>query len=294
MATKTEHYLKGGTYYTYHKKRGNEHVFISGTGQSVSPRAFWDIELPDGKTHAEHMVEAGIDVICVDPIGYGKSKFDANDDFRNYDRKVYGKQLVDVGLSLKKEYKSRAVFGMCASTGPTLVAGFDPSGYFNRVIIHSPFVQKLDQIPESIDITQNMHSMTFDQFLHIRLGKLGDLMVADQPNGNVRFDNFNENFKKVVGETWTGPYNSVYDVSTYWAKHKDYGFKPNKKAKVLSVVGEFDAEVLKVDWSVEGFNNFKELFPKAKHVTIPGSTHFSMWEKNCDVLRNEMIKFITK
>ena len=51
------------TYFKRYSLPTNEHLLFLLPGQSISPRGFWDFKLPEGKTHSEYFVEAGIDVI---------------------------------------------------------------------------------------------------------------------------------------------------------------------------------------------------------------------------------------
>ena len=60
-----EQYING-TYFKRYSLTTNEHLLFLLTGQSISPRGFWDFKLPEGKTHSEYFVEAGIDVVLFD------------------------------------------------------------------------------------------------------------------------------------------------------------------------------------------------------------------------------------
>ena len=80
----------------------NRHLLFLLPGQSLSPRAFWDFQLPENRTHAEYFLEAGIDVIMFDPAGYGKSP-----EFYNYDRVDYADQIQLLMSFIDKEYESK-------------------------------------------------------------------------------------------------------------------------------------------------------------------------------------------
>ena len=76
----------------------NKHLLFLLPGQSLSPRAFWDFRLPDGKTHSEYFLESGIDVILFDPVGYGNS-----DRSFPYDRMGFARQINDVTDNIRSE-----------------------------------------------------------------------------------------------------------------------------------------------------------------------------------------------
>ena len=64
-----EQYING-TYFKRYSNLTNKHLVFLLTGQSMTPRAFWDFKLPEGKTHSEYFNEAGIDVILFDPVAH--------------------------------------------------------------------------------------------------------------------------------------------------------------------------------------------------------------------------------
>ena len=119
------------TYFKRYSLPTNEHLLFLLPGQSISPRGFWDFKLPEGKTHSEYFVEAGIDVILFDPIGYGKST-----DFYQYDRVDYAKQIKDVTDTITKQYKSATLLGYSSSSPVALCSAQDK--FFNKVILVGP------------------------------------------------------------------------------------------------------------------------------------------------------------
>jgi hypothetical protein len=254
----------------------NKHLLFLLPGQSLSPRAFWDFKLPDGKTHSEYFLEAGIDVILFDPVGYGKS-----DRSFPYDRHGFARQINDITDGITKEYQSKVIFGFSSTTAPALIAS--EHGFFNKVIIHSPCVRDDERYYVS-------HGLTFDTSMERlkteRIAKVSDRLI---PKSN-KLDGWEQAVIDVVGsDKWSVPASVVYDINNYWSYHHSHGFNPNNIPPILVIKGEYDAEMLG-----GGYEVFKGLFSHFYEAVIPNSTHFSMWENNSHLTRNTMIEYIRK
>lgn len=273
----TEEYLNG-TYYKYHQAEGNKHLLFLLPGQSLSPRAFWEFKLPEGKTHVDYFLEAGIDVILFDPVGYGRSMH-----FRNYDRVEYAKQITDVTKELTKQYDKKVLFGFSTSTAPSLIAA--QNGYFNKVIIHSPLVRERDTFLPHYNPRQSYFEMDFNRLISERIEKISDALI---PKSN-KIDGWIDRVKEISGDIWIVPYQTMNDIHSYWTKHKTHSLPFDHIVDTLSIIGEYDNEMHMSPKCNERFKNF---YPHAREVVIPNSTHFSMWENNAHITRNEMIKFI--
>lgn len=277
-----EQYING-TYYKRYSHPENKHLIFLLPGQSMGPRSFWDFKLPEGKTHSEYFLEAGIDVILFDPIGYGKST-----EFYSYDRVGYAKQIVDVTKTITKEYTNKSILGFSTSTSPALIAA--ESGYFNKLIFHSPAIIRTTGKP-LIKIDEVFES-DMNRLKDIRIGKASDMLI---PKSN-KLDGWEEAITEVV-KTYTGykngywrcPGSVVGDVDNYYSVNGADGFDISKiNADVLTMVGQYDFEMylphVDLPWII------RTLHPK--FVNIPNSTHFSMWENNCHLTRKEIIDFL--
>lgn len=255
----------------------NRHLLFLLPGQSLSSRAFWSFKLPDGKTHAEYFLEAGIDVIMFDPAGYGTSP-----EFFNYDRTEYADQIEMMVkmISNDKKYETKTILGFSTSTAPALIAA--ERGLFDKVILHSPSIRNDKKYYVKHDAEFNTG---IEKLKKERLEKISDKLI---PNPN-RIDGWEERILEVVGKyTWKVPAQVVYDINNYWVDHKTNGFDPSKiTADILAIRGEFDYEC-----TTGGYDEFKKLFPNCTEVVIPNSTHFSMWENSSSITRLEMIKFV--
>lgn len=273
----TEQHLNG-TYYKYYQAENNKNLLFLLPGQSLSPRAFWEFKLPENKTHVDYFLEAGIDVILFDPKGYGNSTV-----FENYDRIEYAKQITSVTDKIVKEYKTKTIFGFSTSTAPALIAGHN--AYFNKIIIHSPVIQENPEFLPNYNKTQEILKVNLIKLLTERIANVSDTLI---PKSN-KIEGWVESVKIISGGSWTAPYQTVYDIQTYWTYKKQHDLIFDNNVSILSIVGEYDNEI---QLSVDGYKRFKNFFPNCEEVIIPNSTHFSMWENNCKITRNSMIEFI--
>jgi pimeloyl-ACP methyl ester carboxylesterase len=251
----------------------NEHLLFLLPGQSMSPKAFWDFKLPDGKTHAEYIVEAGVDVILFDPVGYGDSH-----EFFNYDRIEYANQIESAMAEVTKQYKTKTIFGFSTSTAPALVAA--SRGLFDKVIIHSPSIRndKKYYVKHGEKFETGIKKLKTE-----RLEKISNKLMENP----FRLDGWEESIIDAMGgEEWVVPAQVVYDINNYWVDHGDNGFDASKVPPILAIKGEFDYES-----TTGGYDEFMKLFPEAQEVEIPYSTHFSMWETTSAITRLEMIKY---
>jgi pimeloyl-ACP methyl ester carboxylesterase len=242
-------------------------------GQSLSPRAFWDFTLPDGKTHTQYFLDEKIDVIHFDPVGYGKSK-----EFRSYDRIDFAKQIKEVTDKITKSYKSKTILGFSSTTAPALISS--EQGFFDRVIIHSPCVRDENRFytPHSLRFDSSMEKLKTE-----RIAKISDALIPI-PN---KLDGWEQSVIDVVGsDKWSVPASVVYDINNFWAQNGYHGFDPKKTPPILVVKGEYDFEM-----TGGGYDVFKRLFPNFIEKTIPNSTHFSMWENNSYITRNVIVEY---
>jgi hypothetical protein len=258
---------------TSYLKDENEHLLFLLPGQSLSPRAFWDFTLPDGKTHAQYFLEAGIDVILFDPAGYGKNK-----KVMNYDRMGFALQINEVTDKITKNYKTKTILGFSSTTAPALIAS--ENGFFNKIIIHSPCVRDENRFytPHALMFETNMEKLKAE-----RIAKISDRLIAK----STKMDGWEQAVIDVIGsDKWEVPACVVYDINNFWAYHGYHGFHPEKVPPILVIKGEYDAEMLS-----GGYDVFKRLFPCFIEETIPDSTHFSMWENNSPQTRRVIINW---
>ena len=280
-----EQYING-TYFKRYSLATNENLLFLLTGQSISPRGFWDFKLPEGKTHSEYFVEAGIDVILFDPIGYGKST-----EFYQYDRIDYAKQIKDVTDTITKKYKSATVLGYSSSSPVALCSAQDK--FFNKVILVGPnLINKFDDyyLPELEKFQTNIETLK-----QKRLKEISEKLI---PKSN-RLPNWEESLLEIVktntsydGNNWYVPGQIVNDRINYWVTHKSNGFDIDKISlikPILAIISEYEVET-----PVTGQGLLLSLFPDTQIVTVPNSTHFSMWENDCVKTREFIIQYCTE
>jgi pimeloyl-ACP methyl ester carboxylesterase len=257
-------------------KPEHKHLLFILPGQSLSPRAFWDFKLPEGFTHVDFFGAAGIDVVLLDPAGYGESE-----EYFAYDRIQYAEQiqfaLKDIDTS---KYESKTILGFSTSTAPALlVANW---GLFDKVIIHSPAIRTDVKYYKKHDLH---FETSMEKLKKERIAKISDKLI---PASN-KLDGWEQSVLDVIGKkTWKVPAQVVYDINNYFVDHNDHGFNSEEiTCPILAILGEYDYEA-----TTGGYDEFKELFPHAREVRIPNSTHFSMWENCSSLTRLEIINFV--
>lgn len=257
-------------------KPEHKHLLFILPGQSLSPRAFWDFKLPEGLTHVDYFAAAGIDVVLLDPVGYGEST-----EYFAYDRINYTKQIQsaikDIDIS---KYESKTILGFSTSTAPALIAA--NWGLFDKVIIHSPAIRTDKKYYKKHDL----HFETgMERLLNERIAKISDKLI---PASN-KLDGWEDAVLEVIGKkTWKVPAQVVYDINNYYVDNNDHGFNPEEiTCPILAILGEYDYEA-----TTGGYAEFKDLFQHAREVRIPNSTHFSMWENYSSLTRLEIINFV--
>jgi pimeloyl-ACP methyl ester carboxylesterase len=253
---------------------GNKHLLFILPGQSMSSRAFWDFKLPEGKTHTEYFIEAGIDVILFDPAGYGDSE-----EYFAYDRIEYANQIEYALSQVTQQYESKTIFGFSTSTAPALIAA--NYGLFDKVIIHSPAIRTDEKyfVKHGFDFETGIDKLKYE-----RIAKISDKLI---PKSN-KLEDWDKRVLEVMGKKkWKVPASVVYDINNYYVTHNDHGFNVEDVPPILAIRGEYDYEA-----TTGGYDEFKKLFPNCKESVIPNSTHFSMWENTCALTRLEMIQFV--
>jgi pimeloyl-ACP methyl ester carboxylesterase len=260
---------------TEYLNEDNKHLLFLLPGQSLSPRAFWDFELPEGKTHAKIFFESGLDIIMFDPAGYGKSP-----EFYQYDRVGYADQIeYFLNTFVNKDYVSKTIFAFSTSTAVALIAA--ERKLFDKVIIHSPSIRNDPQyyVKHGVTFETNIEKLKTN-----RIEKISDRLI---PNKS-RIPNWEQRILDVIQTTsWKVPAKPVYDVNNYWVDHGNNGFnQENITAEILAIRGQYDYEC-----KTGGYELFMQMFPKTQEIVIPNSTHFSMWEKESAKTRAAMLKF---
>lgn len=285
-------YDSGKIYTKHYAKDSNSSVLVLIPGQSLSPRAFWDFELVCGKTHSEIFCDNGLDVLLIDPLGYGSSVWGGV--IENYDRDYYAKQISFVCDSLTKSYVNKTIFGFSTSTAPAMIAS---QTYFNKLCLHSPALlsnstRSPDKFVPSGSIVDGLFKTNLQSLKEARLATISDKLIGS-PN---RMPCWEPSLKKVIEtfssyedpHSWSCPYGPIEDLSTYYPLHKNHGYNRGKIPKqILTISGQYDAEVT----LGMGYRGFKMQRLASTDVVIPDSTHFSMWENRASETRENILKY---
>ena len=274
------------TYFKRYSLPTNEHLLFLLPGQSISPRGFWDFKLPEGKTHSEYFVEAGMDVILFDPIGYGKST-----DFYQYDRVDYAKQIKGVTDTITKKYRSSTVLGFSSSSPVALCSVQDK--FFNKVILVGPNI--VNNADDNSLPDMDIFEKNIEMLKQKRLKEISDRIIP-KPN---RLPNWEESLIEIIktnttydNGNWRVPGQMVTDRINYWINHKSNGFDIDKISlikPILAIISEYEVETPVSDQGL-----LLSLFPDTQIVTVPNSTHFSMWENDCAKTREFIIQYCTE
>lgn len=281
-----EFYING-TYCKRYSDPKNKHLLFILTGQSMSPRAFWDFKLPEGKTHSEYFYDAGIDVILFDPIGYGKST-----EYYPYDRISYANQIKNITDTITKEYETKTILGYSTSTAPALCNTM--YGYFDKVIIKGPgMVYDFDEpIKHDTDFVTNVENLKKS-----RLEAISDRLISKSN----RLPNWEESLIEILktsttydNGSWKVPGQVVFDRRNYWVEHKQHGFDADKVPPMIIIYGEYDFETIGGEDFTSSLSYITPLFPNAELKVVPNSTHFSMWENECATTREYIIEYCIK
>ena len=163
--------------------------------------------------------------------------------------------------------------------------------FFNKVILIGPnIVNRTNGLPD-IDIFQT----NIELLKQKRLKELSEKII---PKSN-RLPNWEESLLEIIKTStryvngdWSVPGQIVNDRINYWSKNKSNGFVVDKISLVkpiLAIISEYEVET---PVSEQGL--LLSLFPDTQIVTVPNSTHFSMWENDCDKTREFIIQHCTE
>ena len=165
------------------------------------------------------------------------------------------------------------------------------NGSVNKVILIGPnIVNRTDGLP-NIDIFQT----NIELLKQKRLKELSERII---PKSN-RLPNWEESLMEIIktntryeNGNWSVPGQIVTDRINYWIKHNSNGFDVDKISLVkpiLAIISEYEVET---PVSEQGL--LLSLFPDTQIVSVPNSTHFSMWENDCAKTREFIIQYCTE
>ena len=276
---------------------GNCRAVVILPGRSMSSRNFWHFDPGTGITHAEQLAAQGIDVYMVDALGFGNSTGVSRP---SYSRIYFAEQIAAVIETMPK-YNDIACLGFCNTTMVPLVLA--AQGLVNRAVVMSPTVFDTtwcQQNPGMIRLWQrtatesgywstSLNALIEQQLIKISDGEIGEPQrVSTWYNEMQRLT---QGYTSYNLDLWTAPRTWWLDRINWPLLHDNHGFDTDVLAGVpiLFTRGEYDVEVPQ-DW----FDRACEYFAVAdiETYTIPGATHFALWEHGYQAVVDRVGEFL--
>ena len=275
--------LAGAIYVQPVLKTGNRRAVIMLPGRSMSPRNFWHYDPGTGITHAEQLAESGTDVYLVDPLAFGNS---VGSLMKDYNREAFAEQIGAVIKTLP-DYDSIGCVGFCNTTMVPLM--LLAQGRIDRAVVMSPTVFDAawcDQHPGLVRRWQRTQTATgywsvgLDALIEQQLNRISDTLIGEPQRVATWYNEMQRltrEYSSYQDGTWTASRTWWLDRVNWPIKHQDHGFDISAldNKPVLFTRGEYDVEVPEswLDRAVGYFDN-----ADIQTYTIPGATHFSLWE----------------
>jgi pimeloyl-ACP methyl ester carboxylesterase len=272
----------------------NKNAVILLPGQSLPAEMFFGLPLYDnGSSIADKIINAGIDVVYLDPVGYGRSQGTITE---LYTRDIMADQMVLAVNAIRDRYTSIFLHGFCSTGHVPMIAATKVT--VEGIVLQSPLVYKVG--PEKIQeymtkrTTENIIlKNTLDNLKDIRL-KRSDIFIGKSNKADnweqvfldhlQTFDNF-----PVRGE-WFGSNDMVWDLWLYDSANNNQGWRSDLIECPIAVIkGEYDYECR------SNYSEFLEII-KSKlvlEVISPNATHFGMWDKDYDIWADSFISCLT-
>jgi pimeloyl-ACP methyl ester carboxylesterase len=271
----------------------NKNAVILLPGQSLPAEMFFGLPLyENGSSIADKIVQAGVDIIYLDPVGYGRSRGIITE---LYTRDIMADQMVLAVDAVRDRYTNIILHGFSSTSHVPMVAA-------NRVtvegiVLQSPLMynSKPEKIQEYMSgrTNENIISKNTLDTLKIRL-KRSDTFIGKSNKARnweqvfldhlQTFDNF-----PVRGE-WFGNTDMVGDLWLYDSANNSQGWRLDLITCPIAVIkGEYDFECR------HNYVGFLEII-KSKlvlEVVSPNATHFGMWEKDYDIWADSFISCLT-
>lgn len=296
MIVTQEKYLPfdlGDIYVKAKTRQQNKSVAVFLPGSTLSPRNFWDCALPEGGTLADRFVMAGIDVVMVDPVGYGSSR-GAGPSY--YHRLYFADQLDLVYSELRPLYSGITIVGFCATTVPPLISL--SRGTVDNAILLSPNLNFGKR--HSLNEIQHLYKEGHGPRKHLSALLKRFVVTSDKRLGRSdKFFNWYHGQVHMVRsytsydeltETYDSPGSFISDGVLFPAIMRKDGLQWDSLTgkDVLIIDPEFEVEVSRerFDATVNHLLKYVNLDIK----TLSGSTHFPMWESN----RHTLVEYITQ
>jgi pimeloyl-ACP methyl ester carboxylesterase len=272
----------------------NETAVILLPGQSLPAEMFFGLPLyKNGSSIADKIVQAGVDVIYLDPVGYGRSQGTISE---LYTRDIMADQMILAVNAVRDRYTNIILHGFCSTGHVPMIAANKVT--VEGIVLQSPLVYKSE--PEKIQQYMSKRTSeniilknTLDNLKDIRL-KRSDTFIGKSNKADnweqvfldhlQTFDNF-----PVRGE-WFGSSDMIWDLWLYDSANNNQGWRSDLITCPIAVIkGEYDFECR------SNYSEFLEII-KSKlvlEVVSPNATHFGMWDKDYDIWADSFISCLT-
>lgn len=264
-------------------RTGNRRAVIMLPGRSMSARNFWYYDPGPGVTHAEQLVQQGIDVYLVDPLAFGNSVGDLR---RDYTRIQFAQQIGSV-IETMPDYDDLACLGFCNTTVVPLILA--AQGLINRAVVMSPTIfdhawceahPGLVRLWQRSQTADGVWTTSLDGLIEQQLLKISDTAIGTPQRVATWYNEMQRltrQYSSYQDGAWSASRTWWLDRINWPIKHQDHGFDTAALAGVpiLFTRGEYDVEVSQ-DWFDRACGYFA--MANIETYTIPGATHFALWE----------------
>ena len=276
---------------------GNSRAVVILPGRSMSARNFWHFDSGSGITHAEQLAESGIDVYMVDALGFGNSTGVVRP---NYNRIYFAEQIATVLYHMPR-YDHVSGLGFCNTTAVPLV--LLAQGWLDSAVVMSPTVfdtQWCQDNPAMIRLWQRSAtesgywSTSLELLIEQQLRKISDTEIGEPQRVATWFEEMQrltQGYTSYNLESWSAPRTWWLDRITWPMTHHNPGFDTaqlNNK-HILFTRGEHDVEVPE-SWFDRACGYFD--MANIETYTIPGATHFSLWERGYQAAVDRVREFL--
>ena len=276
---------------------GNSRAVVVLPGRSMSARNFWHFDPGTGITHAEQLAESGIDVYMIDALGFGNSTGVVRP---NYNRIYFAEQIATVLYHMPR-YEHETGLGFCNTTAVPLV--LLAQGWLDSAVVMSPTIFDTQWCQDNSAMTRlwqrsatesGFWSTSLELLIEQQLDKISDSEIGASRRVATWFEEMQrltQGYTSYNLASWSAPRTWWLDRITWPMAHDNHGFDTamlNNK-RILFTRGEHDVEVPE-SW----LDRANEYFVNAdiETYTIPGATHFALWEQGYQAAVGRVREFL--
>jgi len=276
---------------------GNQRAVAILPGRSMSSRNFWHYDPGTGVTHAEQLATKGVDVYMIDALGFGNSTGVTRS---NYDRLYFAEQISTVLYHMPR-YEKVSGLAFCNTTAVPLI--LLAQGWLDNAVIMSPTIFDTQWCQDNPAMTRlwqrsatesGFWSTSLSALIEQQLDKISDTEIGTPrrvATWHSEMSRLTQGYTSYNLDSWTAPRTWWLDRITWPMTHDNHGFDvTNLNSKpILFTRGEHDVEVSR-DW----FDRAVGYFTNAalETYTIPGATHFALWEHGYQSAVDRIAEFL--